>query len=45
MAADMSPQAPVLRKSNSDYPQFLEVETATNASGKTLWAILQAVQR
>jgi len=29
-------QASVLRKNISDYPQCLEIETATNASAKTL---------
>ena len=39
MAVDVKTQASVLRKNSSDYPQCLEVETATNASGKTLPAI------
>jgi hypothetical protein len=36
MAADVKTQALVLRKNISDYPQCLEIETATNASAKTL---------
>jgi len=36
IAADVKTQASVLRKKSSDYPQCLELETATNASAKTL---------
>ena len=36
MAADVKTQAYVLRENSSDYPQYLELETATNASAKTL---------
>ena len=39
MAADVKTQAPVLRKNVSDYPRYLEIEAATNASAKTLAAI------
>ena len=39
MAADVITQALVLRKNISDYPQCSEIETATNASAKTLPAI------
>jgi len=38
MTADVKTQASVLRKNISDYPQCLEIETATNASAKTLEA-------
>jgi len=36
MAADVIAQASVLRKNDSDYPQCSLLETATNASAKTL---------
>ena len=36
MAADVITLTPVLRKTISDYPRCLEIETATNASAKTL---------
>ena len=36
MAADVKTQASVLRKSSNDYPQYLELETDTNAIAKTL---------
>ena len=39
MTADVKTQASVLRKNISDYPQCLEIETATNASAKTLGII------
>ena len=34
MAADVITQASVLRKNISDYPQYRELETATNASAQ-----------
>ena len=37
MAADAITQVSVLRKNISDYPQSLEIETATIASAKTLY--------
>ena len=43
MAADVKTQASVLRKNISDYPQCLEIETATNASAKTLVAMHESV--
>ena len=39
MAADMKTQTLVLRKIISDYPQCLEVDTATIASRQPLYAI------
>jgi len=39
MAADVIAQASVFRKNDSDYPQCSLLETATNASAKTLPAI------
>ena len=36
MAVNVKTQASVLRKTISDYPQYLEVETATNAIAKPL---------
>ena len=36
MGAEVKTQTSVLRKNISDYPQYLEIETATNASAKTL---------
>ena len=41
MAADVKVQALVLRKNSNDYPQCREIETATNASAKTLEASRQ----
>jgi hypothetical protein len=38
MAADVKTQTSVLRINISDYPRCLEIETATNASAKTLSA-------
>ena len=37
MAADVNALALVLRETISDYPQYRELETATNASAKTLY--------
>jgi len=41
MAADVITQAPVLRKTISDYPHCLEIETATNAIAKTTDTIIK----
>ena len=38
MAADANTQAPAFRKNSSDYPQCSLLDTATNASAKTLGA-------
>ena len=38
-ASEVKTQTPVLRKNISDYPQRLEIETATNASAKALGTI------
>ena len=40
MAADVKTQTSVLRKNDSDYPQYSLLETATNAIAKTLHASL-----
>ena len=44
MAADVKNQTSVLRKNSLDYPQCGELETATNASAKTLPAIAPRLQ-
>ena len=38
MAVDVITQASVLRINSSDYPQYREIESTTNATAKTLSA-------
>jgi len=45
MAADVKIQASVLRKNSNDYPQFLELEIATNAIATTLCVSGTAAQQ
>jgi len=44
MAADVIAQASVFRKNDSDYPQCSLLETATNASAKTLCIICDSTK-